>query len=506
MDKNAALDRLKEIDREAKSLREISALLEWDHQVMMPPRGAHGRGEQSALLAGEIHKRETNPEIGDLLDVLGASDANPFGDSSINESDRRLIRAFHKDFTEATRLPAELVQRIARVTTNAHAVWAEARRKNEFSLFQPHLEEIVECTLERADRLGYEDHPYDALLDQYETGMKTAEVASVFRELREGLVPLVRSIKDAPQVYADFLTRHFPAEEQETFGRKVLEALHFDPERTRLDASVHPFTISFGLDDARITTRYDESYFPTALFGIIHEAGHGLYELGFSRDFEGTRLADAASLGIHESMSRFWENVVGRGRAFWHHWFPIFKEHFPSQLDGVDLETFYRGINKVEPSFIRVEADEVTYSLHVILRFELERMLIGKELSVAELPDAWREQSRDLLGISPSNDSDGVLQDIHWSGGAIGYFPTYALGNVYGLQFVSAMRKALPQMDNQIRAGEFGQIKGWLDAQIHAPGRSETPSEICQRVTGGPMSAQPFLDYVTQKYTDVYNL
>jgi carboxypeptidase Taq len=506
MDTKSALEQLKKLDREIKSLHEIEAVLGWDQQVYMPERGVHGRGEQLAMLAGEAHRRETNPEIGDLLDKLGASDANPLGSESLNDPDRRLIRAIYRDFKQATRLPAELMQRIARVTTNAHAVWTEARKKDDFKLFQPHLEEIVDMMLEVADRLGYEEHPYDALLDQYEPEMKTSDVASVFRELREGLVPLVRRIRESRQVDNSFLLKKYPAAEQEAFGRKVLEAMQFDQARTRLDASVHPFTTSFGGDDVRITTRYDENYVPTSLFGIIHEGGHGLYELGFTRDFHGTRLADGASLGIHESMSRFWENVVGRGRAFWHHFFPIFKSDFPSQLDGVDLETFYKGVNRVEPSLIRVEADEVTYSLHIILRFELERMLIARDLKVADLPDAWREQSQDLLGIVPNNDANGVLQDIHWSGGAIGYFPTYALGNVYGLQFVSAMRREMPDMDNQIRNGELGNIKNWLDAHIHGPGRSETPAEICERVTGEPMTANYFIDYVTAKYTDVYDL
>ena len=506
MDTNGALERLKKLDRDIKTLKSIGEVLAWDQQVYMPERGVQARGEQVALLAGELHSRGTNPEIGDLLDKLGASDENPMGSESLSDPDRRLVRAFYRDFSQATRLPAELMERFARVTTNAHAVWAEARRKDDFFLFEPHLGEIIGMVREMADRLGYDEHPYDAMIDQYEANMKTSDVASVFRELREGLVPLVRKIKEAGQVRGDFLTAKYPADAQEAFGRKVLEAMNFDGNRTRLDVSVHPFTIAFGLDDVRITTRYDEEYFPTALFGTMHEAGHGLYELGYSRDFAGTRLADGASLGIHESMSRFWENVVGRGRAFWHRWFPVFKEMFPSQLDGVDLETFYKGVNKVEPSLIRVEADEVTYSLHVILRFELERMLIGNELNVADLPDAWREQSQDLLGIVPNNNASGVLQDVHWSAGLVGYFPTYALGNVYGLQFVSAMRRDMPQMDNDIRNGNLNGIREWLDGHIHAAGRSETPSEICQRVTGGPMSARPFLDYVTAKYTDVYNL
>ena len=500
------LERLKKIDAEVRSLREAEAVLTWDQHTYMPERGVHDRSEQLALLASLVHERETKPEIGDLLDKLGASDANPLGSEELADDDRRLVRAFYRDFTHATRLPADLVERMARVTSVAQSVWAEARRKSDFSLFKPHLEEIVGISLEVADRLGYEEHPYDALLDQYEPEMTTAEVGRVFRELREGLVELVRKIDAAKQVDSRVVHQRFPADKQEAFGRAVLEAMGFDTRRGRLDRSVHPFTISLGGDDVRLTTRYDEDYFPTALFGTIHEAGHGLYELGFDREHHGTRLADATSLGIHESMSRFWENVVGRSRAFWHHFYPEMKSVFPDQLSGVDLEYFYKAINRVEPTLIRVEADEVTYSLHVILRFELERMLVAKELTVSELPDAWREQSQDLLGIVPNNDANGVLQDIHWSGGMIGYFPTYALGNVYGLQFVSKLREALPDMDNRIRHGELAPIKAWLDENIHAPGRAKTPRELCEDVTGESMSARPFLDYLNAKYADVYDL
>lgn len=504
MDK--ALQELKKIDARIKSLRLVDAALTWDQQVYMPERGVHERSEQLALLASMIHEQETNPHIGELLDKLGASDDNPLGSDDLADDDRRLVRALYRDFTQSTRLPGELVERIARVTSIAQSVWAEARKKSDFDLFKPHLEEIVGLSLEVAERLGYQDHPYDALLDQYEPEMTTAEVGRVFRELRAGLVDLVRRIDAAAQVDNRIVHQVYPVDKQEAFGRKVLEAMGFDSRRGRLDRSVHPFTISLGGDDVRLTTRYDEKYFPTSLFGTIHEAGHGLYELGFKRDFHGSSLADAASLGIHESMSRFWENVVGRSRAFWHHFYPEFKSVFPDQLSGVDLESFYRAINRVEPTLIRVEADEVTYSLHIILRFELERMLVEKQLSVSDLPDAWREQSHDLLGIVPNNDANGVLQDIHWSGGMLGYFPTYALGNVYGLQFVAKLREAMPDMDTTIRNGELAPVKAWLDEKIHAPGRSRTPRELCREVTGEPMTARFFLDYLNEKYSDIYDL
>ena len=499
------LEELKRLDAEVKTLEEVQAVLDWDQQVYMPERGVHARSEQASWIAGAIHEKNTNPRVGDLLDKLGASDDNPLGAEQMSDNDRRLVRAIYRDFKLATRLPSDLVSRIARVTSIAQPVWAEARRKSEFKLFQPHLEEIVQLSLEVADRLGYREHPYDALIDQYEPEMTTSEIARIFRELRNGLVPLVRKIRAARQVNNSFLHRKYPVARQEAFCRTILEAMRFDIRRGRLDRSVHPFTTTLGPDDVRLTTRYDEDYLPTALFGTIHEAGHGLYELGFDREYHGSRLAASVSLGIHESMSRFWENVVGRSRAFWHYFYPVLKAEFPDQLSGVDLESFYKAVNRVEPTFIRVEADEVTYSLHIVLRFELERMLIGRELKVSDLPAAWGEQSRDLLGIAPNNDAKGVLQDIHWAGGMIGYFPTYALGNVYGLQFASRLRKDYPDMDNRVLNGELEPIKTWLDTHIHAFGRSRTPSELCEEVSGETMTAGPYIDYLNTKYADIYD-
>jgi carboxypeptidase Taq len=499
-----ALQQLKRLDGEIQTLKYVAAGLGWDQQVLMPQRAVTGRAEQLALIATLIHQKETTDEIGRLLEDLGASDEHPFGSDDLAESDRAYVRAFYRDYRQATRIPAELVERITRVTAVAQSVWAEARKKSDFSLFESNLAEIVDLSIEVADRLGYKEHPYDALIDQYEPGMSTADIARIFRELREGLVPLVRKIKESGQVEHRFMLKAYAADEQERFGRKVLDAMKFDSSRGRLDISIHPFTTSLGSDDVRITTRYHEDRITSSLFSIVHEAGHGLYEQGFSPDHRGTRLHEAASLGIHESMSRFWENVVGRSRPFWHHFYPIVKEHFPQQLSGVDVEQFYRAVNMVEPSHIRVEADEITYSLHVILRFELERMLVGKELTVKELPDAWREQSRDLLGIVPQRDADGVLQDIHWSGGAIGYFPTYALGNVYGLQFVSKLRSDMPDFDDQIRSGELGNIKTWLDTNVHTKGRTRTPKELCEEISGKPLSAHYFIDYLTEKYAGVY--
>lgn len=503
---NEHIAQLKKIDNEIQLLQHTNAVLGWDQETLMPQEAISERSEQLSLLGGIIHERETSSEIGDLLGKLGAGDENPLGSEELEPSDRAFVRAVYQDYVRLTRIPVDLVRRLTKKASVGQAAWAKARQDSDFAAFAPHLNDLIELALETSECLGYTDHPYDALLDQYEPGMTTADVAGVFAELKEGLVPLVAAIADAQQVNDRVLKREYPEELQETFGREVLKAIGFSGDRGRLDTSVHPFTTSLGSDDVRLTTRYDRSHFPTSLFGIIHEGGHGMYEQGFDRAYHGTRLADGTSLGIHESMSRFWENVVGRSRPFWEHYYPRFRQLFPEQTEDVDLDEFYRAINKVEPSLIRVEADEVTYSLHIILRFELEQQMVSKSVSTNDLPDAWRSLSKDLLGIVPERDADGVLQDIHWSMGGIGYFPTYALGNVYGLQFVGAMKAQLHEFDALLRAGELAPVKAWLDENIHRHGRAKLPKELCMDISGAELSAKPFLAYLRNKYREIYRL
>lgn len=503
---NPQIARLKEIDAEIQLLGKTEAALGWDQQTYMPEAAVEERSEQLALLSTLVHLRETSDEVGELLGKLGASDENPLGSADLPETDRALVRAFYRDHTRLTRIPGELVNRITKARSVAQSVWEQARAENDFPKFAPRLQEVLDLTLEIAECVGYDEHPYDALLDQYEPGMSTADVARVFAELREGLVPLVAAIAEAKQVNDRVLSRDFPEAGQERFGHEVLDAIGFEKKRGRLDRSAHPFTTNLGFDDIRLTTRYNAAYFPTALFGTIHEAGHGMYEQGFSQELRKSRLADGTSLGIHESMSRFWENIVGRSRNFWEHFYPRFKEIFPDQTADIELDEFYRAVNKVEPSFIRVEADEVTYSLHIILRFELEQRLADRSLAVSDLPEAWNDAFENMLGIRPDTDVDGVLQDIHWSFGLIGYFPTYALGNVYGLQFVGAMKRDLTNFDELVRRGEFAPIKGWLGDKIHRHGRAKLPMELCREITGADLSANHFLSYLREKYREVYSL
>ncbi len=504
MDKE--LRRLKELDREIQIFTHVAAVLNWDQETYMPEAAVDERSDQAAAIQAIIHEKRTAPEMGDLLAKLGADEDNPKGDAALSDMDRALIRVIYRDFSREIKLPKELVVRLAKVTSVGQSRWVEARRKSDFPGFVPVLGEIVDLVIESAERLGYPEHPYDALLDGYEPWMRTARVRTVFEQLQRDLVPLVTAIKDSPQVPDEFLYADFPIAQQDQFGRSVLEKMQWDFTRGRLDVSAHPFTSTLGARDVRLTTRYDANNFKGGVFGTIHEAGHGLYELGFPQEVNGSSLSNAASLGVHESQSRTWENIIGRSRPFWTFFYPRLREINPQQLAGQDLESFYRAINKVEPSHIRVEADEVTYSLHVILRFNLETRLVNREIAVKDLAEAWREESRKLLGIVPASDALGVLQDIHWSLGLIGYFPTYALGNLYGAQFTATMRKELPDLDERLEAGDLASVLDWLRRNIHRHGSSLTAEELVRTVTGEDLRADYFVHYLKEKYRGIYNL
>lgn len=500
------LNRLKTIDNELQLLSKTVSLLHWDQETYMPEEGIDMRSEQISLLSAMMHEKGTSAEVGDLLSELGADDENPAGGADIAQEDRPLLRCLYRDYQREQKLPPDLVRRFATVTSKGQAVWAKARENNDFAAFRDHLAEIIDLNRERADRIGYEQHPYDALLDEYEPDMKASEVRTVFDQLQKDLVPISESIKAAEQVDDSFLHQPYPVDRQRAFSASVLEAIGWPFSRGRLDESAHPFTTDIGARDVRLTTRYAPDFLNPALFGTIHEAGHGLYELGVDPKYHGSSLASGTSLGIHESQSRTWENMIGRSRAFWEFFYPKLLEAFPEALEAVDLDRFYRGINKVEASFIRVEADEVTYSLHIMLRFRLELALIEGSLNVDDLPEAWRAMSKELLGIIPQKDSDGVLQDIHWSMGAMGYFPTYALGNLFGAQFYNAMEEQIPDARAQIAAGRFESILSWQRTHIHSHGRAKTARELVNDVTGRPLDATHFTDYLRAKYSEVYKL
>lgn len=510
----ATLSRLRELDKESRLLEHTAAILGWDQETYMPEEAVGERAQQQALLQRLAHDRNADPEVGKLLAAAqpNASGTNPSNASAGATADvdgpidwdNVFLREKKRQYDQATKIPSRLVSEFAETASRGQHAWAAARRDDDFDQFKPWLQKLLGLSREMADALGHDGNRYDALLDQYEPYTTTNEVARVFGELKEGLVQIVGAIRASEQVDTSFLDRVFPVSAQESISRSVMTALGYDTRRGRLDISAHPFTTTLGTHDVRITTRYDEHLLTSGLFSTIHETGHALYELGIAEEAQGTLLAEGTSLGIHESQSRMWENVVGRSRPFWSYWLPALKKTFPEQLRDVDLERFYRGINRVEPSLIRVEADEVTYSLHVILRFELEQLLVAGDLTVDDLPGAWNEKSKELLGIVPEDYAHGVLQDVHWSFGAFGYFPTYALGNLYAAQFLKVMEREMPRMWDDVTSGNTTSILEWLRNSIHRFGKARTAAQLVERISGEPLNSTYFLDYLRNKYGEIY--
>jgi carboxypeptidase Taq len=436
--------------------------------------------------------------IADLSEA--AKDLDPDSDEA------RLIKVAKRDYEQAVKVPPEFTAEFAKVTTVAFGAWAEARGADDFSKFQPHLGKIVDLAHQFIEYFAPYEHAYDPLLDQFEPGMKTADVKAIFEALRPQQVELIQAIADRPQIDDSFLHRKFDEQKQWDFGVEVITKYGYDWNRGRQDKSAHPFTTNFARDDVRITTRVDPDYIGSALFGTLHECGHGLYEQGSAPKYERSPMAGGASLAVHESQSRMYENLIGRSLPFWEHFYPDLQKRFPAQLGSVDLPTFYKGINKVEPSLIRVEADEATYNLHIMLRLELEIALMEGNLAVKDLPDAWNAKFEEYLGVTPPNDSLGVLQDVHWSAGMIGYFSTYALGNLISVQLWEKMLADMPDMAAQIRKGEFGELLAWLVENVHQHGKKYEPQELVQRVTGSKIDAAPYVRYLNQKYRQIYEL
>ncbi len=495
---NILKSRLKDIH----NLNNASAVLGWDQQTYMPPGGAAARAEQLATLDKISHELFTCDEVGELLADLSQAG---FEYDTIEAS---TVRVAQRDYAKARKLSPELVEEMSRTFAMGQQIWTKARAEKDFSQFQEILTKIVDLNIQVAEAYGYEDSIYDALLDQYEPDMKTADVVKVFTELKATLVPLVKAIVENKDAVDDSVLRQdFDESLQWDFGLIPLQAIGFDLQRGRQDKSAHPFTTSFSVTDVRLTTRVYKDSFSTALFGTLHEGGHGLYEQNVAPALDGTLLSSGTSLGIHESQSRMWENLVGRSIAFWQFYYPRLQEFFPAQLNNVSMDTFYRAVNKVEPGFIRVEADEVTYSMHIFLRFELEQDLLTQELKVADLPAAWNAKMEEYLGLTPPDDAVGVLQDIHWSGGSIGYFPTYALGSILSLQFYNQTLQDIPDLHKQFAQGEYGALLDWFRTNIHQHGRKFTANELVKRVTGAEgIVAEPYLNYIKQKYSEIYRL
>jgi carboxypeptidase Taq len=505
----ATLEPLIEKLRDIYHLNSAASLLSWDQETYMPPGGGVARAEHLATLQRLAHDRLVSPDIESLLGRwLDPATGRPLEpeEGAWSEPARALLREVWRDFNRAKRLPSAFVERLGRECSLAQQVWTEARKKSDFALFLPNLRTVVALKREEAEHLGYQDSPYDALLDTYEPGTTAATLRSLFESLRARLVPLLRRVTAAPAPDDTFLYRTYDPARQVEFGKLVLTAMGYDFDRGRLDLSAHPFTTSFHPTDVRITTRVYEKELPACLFGCLHEGGHGLYDQGLDPARYGTPLGDALSLGIHESQSRLWENCVGRSRPFWRAFYPMLRQTFPEPLADVDLERFYAAINRVKPSLIRVEADELTYNLHIMLRFEIERDLIEGRLAVEDLPAAWNEAVREYLGLTPDRDSEGVLQDVHWSLGAIGYFPTYTLGNLYAVQFYEQATRDIPDLEGEIAAGRLTALKTWLNQKIHRWGRTFTADQLARRVTGRALSPEPFLSYLENKYGELYGV
>ncbi len=496
------LAKLKTLQNEITDLISTRRLLRWDLETKMPPGGSDGRSYQLATLSKIIHHKSTSDEIGGLLEEL-----TPYADQLDPDSDdARLVRISERKFRKKSKVPADLVANLAKATGDAHMVWVRAREAGNFDDFRPSLERILDLKRQYADCFHPFDHIYDPLLDDFEPGLKTADVQEIFSTLRPQQVELLREIEKSPQVDDSFLHQNFDESIQWKFGVEVITDYGYDWQRGRLDRTAHPFTQDIGLGDVRITTRFLENYFPSAFFSTAHESGHGIYAQGIDRMLDRTPLADGASLAIHESQSRMYENIIGRSRPFWTHYYPILQGYFPAQLANIPLEDFYKGINKVEPSLIRVEADEATYNLHIMLRLELEIALIEGSLDVRDLPQAWNNAMQEYLGITPPNDAVGVLQDVHWSQGYFGYFSTYALGNLIAAQLWECMVNDIPDVDDQIQRGEFGELTSWMKEKVHRHGAKFEPQELVQRITGSKIDQRPYMLYLSNKYAEIYQL
>ena len=488
--------------KELAVLNSCAAVLGWDQQTYMPKGGAGLRGEQMAWFAGEGHKRATDPKIGELLSKVEGTSVVADAESC----EAANVREWRHGYDRATKLPARLVEELARVTTAAQQSWDEAKNKSDFKIFKSDLEKVVTLKREETQVVGFKGHAYDALIDEYEPGTTAAELKMLFADLSKELVPLIAAIKDSgKKTDPTILDRDYPIERQRLFAESAGAAVGFDFTSGRLDTTSHPFCSGFGPGDCRITTRYNPRSFVDSFFGVLHEAGHGMYEQNLPKERFGEPSGSYCSLGIHESQSRLWENQVGRSRPFWYHFFPRLKQMFPTVAD-VSFDDFMFAVNEVKPSLIRVEADEATYNLHVALRFELEMALLDGSLAVADLPGAWNEAVKRMLGIDVPDDRRGCLQDVHWSFGGIGYFPTYTLGNLYSAQLMKAARLDLPSLDDQLARGDCSRLKSWLGVKIHSQGRRFRAGELCRKATGQKLSAIPFVTYLKRKFGNLYGV
>lgn len=488
-------DFIKEV-KALNTLSCISGLLQWDQQTQMPKKCLEQRAQQSELLSGLVHQRFTSPKLGEMLAAL--TEAKNWG--ALSEVEQVNVREVKRAYDRAVKLPTRLVQEISRVCSLGNEAWAEARQKNQYELFASWLEQQIKLQREAAQCYGFAN-AYDGLMDEYEPGSSAAEVEKLFARLKKDLIPLAGWAQEqCQQAKQSPVVGKFPRAVQEKVSKILLGKMGFDLESGRLDTAVHPFCIGLA-GDVRLTTRYDEEDFRPAFYGTIHEGGHGLYEQGFLPEHRNTPMGQATSLGIHESQSRFWENVIGRSHPFCKHMLPVLKQSFPQEFASVTEEQLFWWVNQVRPSLIRVEADEVTYHLHILLRFELEQAMIDGSVSVKELPHLWNEKMKQYLGLNPPTETLGILQDVHWSIGSIGYFSTYTLGSLYAAQWMRRMKQEMPNCESRIANGELLPIRDWLREKIHHRGQYFRATELCKDVTGEPLNPQYFVDYIREKFS-----
>ena len=494
-----ALKEMKGINRKIEHLMSASGLIQWDMRTGAPKKAIADKGEQLAFLAGEIYKLQTSDTMKELIDLLD-------GQEDLSDIDRAMVRENKKTYDLTKKVPEERMTAYVQAVSDSEAAWEEAKDKNDYATFKPHLKKVIDFQKELVEYYGYEGNKYNTMLDIYEPGITVEKLDKIFSELRDAIVELLNKIKDSGvKIDNSFFKKTFPKEAQEEFSLFVLNKMGYDFDAGRLDESVHPFTTNFGNKDVRITTKYLENEFTSALFSTIHEGGHGIYEQDIPDELKGTGLAGGVSMGIHESQSRFYENILARSREFWTYFYPEAKKRF-KVFEEVSFEDFYRGINTVEPSLIRIEADELTYSLHIIIRYELEKAVINNEITIEELPEAWKNKYKEYLGVEPQTYAEGLMQDTHWASGLLGYFPSYALGNLYGAQFVNKMKQDLPNMYKDIEEGNLQNIHQWLEKNIHKHGGIYTPAELIKMVTGEELKAKYFIDYLNEKYSEIYKL
>ncbi len=497
---------LKQLSKKAELYNGVLMLLEWDQETFMPKAAIEIRSLQIEQLASLLHRERTSKEFVSALSALIDIETGQLHDPKLTDAQSSALREWRRDYIQTAKLPLSFVEEYAKTTTEATHVWAGAKEKNDFKLFEPHLEKVVALCRKKADFLGYQDHPYDALIDSFEPSMTTQALTVLFERLKIPLTALLKKIQTKPDPDQSFLLKTYPHERQLAFGKKLLSTMGFDRTFSRLDESAHPMCVPIHPCDTRMTTRILPNFPLVNILSCIHEGGHGLYHKNLPKEHYGTPLGQSASLAIDESQSRTWETIIGRSLSFWEYTYPLFQEAFPEHLKGIHLEDFYKAINVVEPSLIRTESDEVSYNLHVMVRFEIEKALIEGTAKVNQIPELWNEKMREYLSIAPKADSEGCLQDIHWSLGAIGYFPTYCLGNLYAAQFFETFMSEHPDWKQRLAKGDFHFISDWQNEHIHRWGRYYLPEDLCERITGKPLSEKSFIHYLEEKYTPLYHL